>query len=318
MSHSVSSTNVSEEGWRSRTDTEISSPITDDSHSRGSFSKPASAQASQVVPENMPEGRRVGEPIPEAVDEPQQLPPPRQIRPRVELALTVFPQSILTNLLRYLDYLEFRPLCELSRIMRRAFSEGEAKEVILERYLGDVGYRRVPLPRGLILGKSVSTYNGGNPQKRTSNVPRTGSSSGSQGRFGVSSGSHVAKAEVINISLRDMDAFQAGASFSPNDYALCAKAHKSSPLDVLTLRMIRASTRAWNRILLRVRSQPAVLAEASRRSTIGPGQKIGTVRRPATPMLKPGRAPVLRVWVPTKQSWMTDEELVECEREIWR
>lgn len=80
-------------------------------------------------------------------------------------------------------------------------------------------------------------------------------------------------------------------------------------------RLARASTRAYNRVVLRLRSQSEVPRETAR-----PPFYFRSIPKAAEAVYKPGRAPMLRVWVPTVggASWMGDEEVVDCEREIWR
>ena len=123
-----------------------------------------------------------------------------------------------------------------------------------------------------------------------------------------------AKAQKAGLSftLRDLDAFYASTEYSLMDYAVVAADHKRSPLSLPVQRKVRAATRAHSKLVLRLRVQ----------STIS-GLQLSVPRwanagLQGSDLYKRGRAPVLRVWVPTAGTWMTNEELEECEREIHR
>ena len=177
-----------------------------------------------------------------------------------EDALSKYPHSILACILDYLNYQSFRPLNQVSSILRKACCEGKGKDVILERYLGGIGYR--------------TFY-------ATSSYP------------------------VVDISLGDLDAFQTGLEYSLAEYAIFATDHKRKALDMRTLRMIRGFTRAYNKLVNRMRTQPAGL------QLIRPSWSSQSA---SMSIFKSGRAAVLRVWVPCVSQWMTNDEMVECER----
>lgn len=141
------------------------------------------------------------------------------------------------------------------------------------------------------------------------------------------------RAEHIEITMRDLEAFKAGGEFTTSEFAMFARHFLEGMLPLPTHRMIKASTMAWNKIVLRVRANPhrpsphsipsATLTVNQYRSPShsrapSPRSPRGPSPSPVTAICKPGRAPLLRVWVPAKSNWMDDAEVVECEREIFR
>lgn len=213
-----------------------------------------------------------------------------QARPRFEFALVIYPDRILVNLLQHLSYQDYRSLRAVSKTMLRCI-EGDAKELVLQRFLGPVGYRTLPTAHFSSHGTHLSSHN----------VPLHRSTS------------TTVREDTVVLDLRDLDAFQIGMEYTVQEYALFAREHAKEPLGLDTLRMVRASTRAFNRIVIRIRAQH-----------VGP---LARLPRPpyafprvpnAAPVYKSGRAALLRVWVPAKKSWLADEEVVETEREVWR
>ncbi|KAK4696584.1 hypothetical protein P7C70_g8354, partial [Phenoliferia sp. Uapishka_3] len=228
--------------------------------------------------------------------------PELDLKPRFEFALTVFPTTILVSLLHSVSYRDFRALRMVSKTLRRSF-EGGAKEIVLQRYLGPVGYRsfaaiKNPQPSG---GQQSSHHSTFRTSHREASDP-------ARGHISLS----AAAPESIELGLQDVDAFRRGIRYSVRDLARYAKDHAKSALPVHMLVMIRSTTRAHNRIVLRIRSQSKSAKDPHRLpyhfSSLPSAQ----------PLLKSGRAPLLRVWVPSKSGWMDDSEMVECEREVWR
>ena len=208
-------------------------------------------------------------------------------KPRFELALTQFPKTILFRLLGFMKWSDFRPLREVSRKLRACVEQPDIKEKVLERYLGEFGYRTMP-------------SNIRNHQMPNAPAPRLWQG-GQQQTATTQNGLPV-------LTLHELDAFLIGAEFTPAEYAELAREHRKRPLDPRVARMVRASTRAWSKVVIRIRSQ----YEAGLMSTV----RRGSV---ATPVYRDGRAAVMRVWVPLKQgSWMDDDEVIQCEREMWR
>ncbi|BGP46458.1 hypothetical protein JCM10450v2_002303 [Rhodotorula kratochvilovae] len=203
----------------------------------------------------------------------------RPLKPRVEYAFAVYPDTLLKSLLRYLSYADLISFRLVSRTIRRAI-EVEGKELVLERFLGGQGYRS--LARGAKSGKAA----------------------------------YLPSESEITLDLRDLSAFRAALRLTSDEYAHLARAYTHDPARFPSsqLRLARASTRAWNRVVLRLRLQTVLSASA-----FGPPAFPDLAGAPA-PVYKSGRAASLRVWVPSRtgESWMSDAEVVECEREVWR
>ncbi|KAM0749816.1 hypothetical protein T439DRAFT_348592 [Meredithblackwellia eburnea MCA 4105] len=235
----------------------------------------------------------------------ERQPSPSKPRARFEFALTVFPTTILVGVLAHLGYGDFRRLRLVTKSLRHALENGEAREIVLQRYLGPIGYRSLP---GTGLPARAVT-------KRKRENSERGSEQGKPNGAG-----HVvvlppnAGVDVIQLDLKDLEAFRVGLRYTIRDYGSYAKQHSRQPLDINLLIRLRASTRAWNRVVLRLRHQ--TLVGLSR----DPDRPLYYFKNlpEGNPIYKSGRAPTLRVWVPTKATWMSDEEIIEVEREVWR
>lgn len=232
-------------------------------------------------------------------------PPPKLVKRNIftlfEIAVSEHPTTILVRLLRHIDHNTLRSLRKTSKFIMHEL-EVESRELVLQRFLGAYGYR------------TLATM-------RTS--PRLDGEVAHDDQRGRSlRGELVATSrvmdDIIELDLRDLDAFYLGMQYSVRDFARFARAHSSNALPVNTLCMIRASTRSWNRVVLRIRLQE-VLGPGHYAIEARPRYEFASLASSVTPIHKLGRAPTLRVWVPTiKGSWMTDEEVVESEREVWR
>ncbi|GAA5835010.1 hypothetical protein JCM9279_007172 [Rhodotorula babjevae] len=202
--------------------------------------------------------------------------------PRVELAFAHYPVPVLRSLLRHINYADVVTLQLVSRTLRHAV-EVDAKDLVLERFLGSQGYRSLSRPPAAA------------PSKAAGFLP---------------------SANDIVLDLRDLSAFRAALRVSPDEYAHLARVYTHDParFSQASLRLARATTRAWNRVVLRLRLQ-ATLPSSSFAPPAFP-----ELPPTSTPVYKTGRAPSLRVWVPTRtgESWMADGEVIECEREVWR
>lgn len=217
----------------------------------------------QGMPASSPQAR-TGFPAPSA---------PHSLKPRFEEAFTKYPFTILSNMLDHLDYESMAILTQVSSAIRTTMSRGEAKEMILERYLGpETGYRSMP-----------------DPSSSSSQAPSDGLVS-----------------KVLQLSFRDLSGWRAGRHYSLSELAILAAEHKSRGIPLDVQRMIRASTRAHNRLVIRLRQQPS-----ERQHDLKPQWREA---EPYTQLYKPGRAATLRVWIPSHSQWMTDHELLECER----
>lgn len=119
---------------------------------------------------------------------------------------------------------------------------------------------------------------------------------------------------ALPITLKDLHAYYTGLEFSPDELCDLAEKLRNEGLDLPTFRMIRASTRAYNKLLIRIRSQTDSSSENERDKrprTLHLGKRL-------LPIYAPGKPAVLKVWIPAIDDWMTREELVECERELWK
>ncbi|BGP30606.1 hypothetical protein JCM10296v2_002362 [Rhodotorula toruloides] len=202
----------------------------------------------------------------------------RILQPRFEYAFATYPPTILKSLVGHIRYADLLSLRNVSKTMRRAI-DVEGRELVLERFLGSQGYR------SLASSPAAHKY-----------------------RPDVAAG-------ILNLDVRDLIAFRAGLQLGQDDYSRLARAYTVDPVRFSTasLRLARATTRAWNRVALRLRAQSVLPAS----SLNPPAFPVSTASSTA---YKPGRTAFLRVWVPTRDggSWMTDNELVECEREVYR
>ncbi|EGF99872.1 uncharacterized protein MELLADRAFT_112328 [Melampsora larici-populina 98AG31] len=237
-------------------------------------------------------------------------------KPRFEHALLRHPR-ILQTLISRMDYLDFYTLPQISRKLRYGLNSGEPREVILERYLGAVGYRKEPSEEYMY---STQGYQTKGPSGVRTNYRQTlGStpSNSSNPLRRLRSASVISlssRLKELQISLKDLHAYYTGLEFGPEELAELADRLRSSGLDLPTFRMIRASTRSYNKLLVRIRSQSALLEEESQ----APRSTSYHLGKPLLPIYALGKPAVFKVWVPTADLWMSREELVECERELWK
>ncbi|ORY74313.1 hypothetical protein BCR35DRAFT_306782 [Leucosporidium creatinivorum] len=264
----------------------------------------------------------------EAPIEEQRPPREKRPRPRFEQALVLYPDTILKRVLGHLGYGDFCSLRITSRSLKRCV-EVDAKELVLQRFLGTMGYRsltgsgsskrlegglstRRPNGRPLHAETTLSRHATG-PRARGASEQAYSSSSTSP------SPSPPLTIEPIILTLRDLDAFLVGLEICLDQYARFAAEYSANKLHPNTLRLIRASTRAWNRVVLRLRAQ-SLLPSSALEPFVYPFLLREESRSSRLQVYKNGRAPGLRVWVPTQKgaSWMDDGEVVECEREVWR
>lgn len=112
--------------------------------------------------------------------------------------------------------------------------------------------------------------------------------------------------DEVPLTLADLDSFLIAQEFERSDYAELSRQHATKNLPKVTIRMLQSTARAWSRLAARLRSQ----------SSVKDSPRMASLK--ARSIFKPGRALLARVWVPMKDTWMSDEELVECERELLR
>ena len=247
------------------------------------------------------------------------------LAPRFEDALSDFPTTILAPILAQLDYSDFRALRAVSKTMLRSV-EGSASEIVLQRFLGPYGYRTLNPAVGsgsVVMRGAGSVVIHSTRQTEAELTARRrfgGSEAGHGSTYTSSAKSAAAKADSnarggVALTIKDLHAFQVGRKIEVMAYAKMARDEATHQLPPGFGRLARASTRAYNRVVLRLRAQCELERDPSQ-----PRYLFRGVLKAAVPVFKAGRAPMLRVWVPTAkgQSWMGDEELVECEREVWR
>ncbi|OAV97844.1 hypothetical protein, variant [Puccinia triticina 1-1 BBBD Race 1] len=116
--------------------------------------------------------------------------------------------------------------------------------------------------------------------------------------------------ELVTIGLKDLANFYAGLEFESLELIGFAKqALKPRGLDYRTAKMIRSSTRAHNKLVAYVRAVEELDPVPATYRHVG---------RWDEPVYRPGKAALFKVWVPCVDHWMSNEELAECERELWR
>lgn len=219
--------------------------------------------------------------LPAATPKPPVVPhedaPKKRPRSSMEVAFSLCSRQILGVVLPFLSYRDVVSLRQTSKALRFAL-ETDGRELILERFLGGQGYR---------------SFAPGADAKRRTFLPAD---------------------DLVTLDLRDLSVFRLAQTLTLDDYSRFSRAYIAGQISSSKLRLARATTRAWNRVVLRLRSQSVLPA-----SSFAP-PSFPDLRQVKQPVYKPPRAPQLRVWVPTYrgESWMNDQEVVECERELWR
>ncbi|GAA6010229.1 hypothetical protein JCM11491_005401 [Sporobolomyces phaffii] len=217
-------------------------------------------------------------PLNELSEKPEEPTPQPRIRSlsRIERAFSLIARPILAIVLPFKSYRDLVSLQRTSRSLKESL-EAEGRELILERFLGAQGYR------------SFASRN----DKRQTFLPTD---------------------DLVVLDLRDLAAFRAAQTLTLDDYSRYSRAYLARQLPSSKVMLARATTRAWNRVVLRLRAQAV-----SPPNSFAPSS-FPELRSVKQPVYKPPRAPQLRVWVPTTrgESWMNDQEVVECEREVFR
>lgn len=274
------------------------------------------------------------------VESPQEenLPPIiQEPSPRFEFALVIFPSTILVSLLTFLPYKDFESLMTVSKTLRSSFHSEESKELILQRYLGStVGYKSLKFSEN---GKLSGL--GGFWSSSSSDMAQSISSSSNNHSQTLSPPSTTSSALQssplslpLRLTLQDLQAFKVGQKYSLQTYAKLSAQHILNPLSIREVKRIRASTRAWSRVLLRLREQYELVHGESIASNgswreINVFKDLGIIAAGGrTPIYKAGRAIILRVWVPltsststpttesTPSNWMSDIDVENCETEM--
>ena len=204
----------------------------------------------------------------------------------------------------FLQYQTFFEWCMLSRVSKATMStiarSRPLREEILERFLHTVGYRRWAW----------------------------------------------GDADPLSLSLRDLNDYMRGVTLPTYEYARHAEAFNqqlkvpAEQRDLVlaeTIAALRAATRAYNRVVLRLRAQaerqareplpqsraPSPSAMSHGHSTMSHASSRGSPVRGSSgfrsPLFTLRRAPLLRVFVPSPEGdWLSDASILECEAELRR
>lgn len=230
-------------------------------------------------------------------------------KPKLEEAILNFPENILAGILDYMSFRSFKKLLFSSpKLYRAAYNDvnGQSKfmEVVKQRFLAPYGY--LPLPSS---SKSASS---------NKNI----------------------KKNNIHFTMRDLNTFQIGIEYSLSEYSIFASEHLRKPLKPSIIKIIRESTRSFNKLAFRLQFQSHfitslyLLPQSSTPKTHIIGEDIQEEGERIVPRLikphwvnykridqqnqvfKEGRCISLRVWIPCQSHWMTDEEIVQVEKEL--
>lgn len=224
--------------------------------------------------------------------------------------------SLLPHLLTYLTFGDWCALYAANKEVRAVFESRASREYVLEHFLGTVGYKRW----------------------------------------------NFEWAEPLALSLKDLNDYMRGVSMPTHQYAQQAEAYLQPRIpkpsipgerpkvvvpDILSLAM---TTRAYTRVVMRLRAQAESEARVFARSHVSPVLKPATQdgqvvrssssRTPSptslyshrksssvsnstggfqSPLVRLHRAPLLRVFVPSPEGeWLSDSSVVECEAELKR
>ncbi|POW21979.1 hypothetical protein PSHT_01707 [Puccinia striiformis] len=120
--------------------------------------------------------------------------------------------------------------------------------------------------------------------------------------------------ELVTISLKDLANFNAGLEFESLELIAYAKqALNPKGLDYRTAKMIRSSNRAHNKLVAYLRA-----IEELDPVPVSQHRSAAAHRHAGNVIYRSGKAALFKVWVPCADHWMSNEELAECERELWR
>lgn len=189
-----------------------------------------------------------------------------------ELIWSATTPDVIARLISHLDYADVKALRQTSQSIRFALGQLAGREVVLARFLAPIGYQ---------------TWK--------------------PARISTSSKDEVVEKDPLPLSFSDCEAFLLSFDLV-SEYKLVGAEYARAPhkMDPRYPRLARATTRAWNRVLTRLRMQPDYRS--------GSGSQDGII----SPW-KPGRAGFFRAWVPSTETggWLSDTELARCERELF-
>ncbi|KAK0531995.1 hypothetical protein OC834_002757 [Tilletia horrida] len=206
-----------------------------------------------------------------------------------ELIWTHTSVSFVQRLISLLDFNDIKSLRQTSRAYRNALNTYPCKEIILRRFLGQVGYRSWARQKAKGAGQGA---------EQPAYVP-----------------------DPIPLSFSDAEGFLLSHHLM-SEYALVSQAYLRDPqaMDPRMLTLARATTRAYNRVLSRLRAQPLFAIPPQRNGTTdSSGVALNGTSDALPSPWKPGRAALFQVWVPCASgSWLSDEELTRCEAELFK
>lgn len=195
-----------------------------------------------------------------------------------ELIWSATTPDVIARLISHLDYADVKALRQTSQSIRFALGQLAGREIVLSRFLAPIGYR---------------TWT---PAKAAPEAD-----------------ARVEDKDPMPLNFSDCEAFLLSFELLP-EYALVGAEYARAPhkMDARYPRLARATTRAYNRVLTRLRMQPDLRVAAPARSAAG---ETTTISSP----WKPGRAGFFRTWVPSTETggWLSDTELARCERELF-
>ncbi|PWN47645.1 hypothetical protein IE53DRAFT_381971 [Violaceomyces palustris] len=271
-----------------------------------------------------------------------------------ELIWTSTTPDVLARLVSHLDYADIKSLRQTSQSIRFALDQLAGREIVLNRFLSQVGYRSWQ-------------------PTRLSKDPKA----------------PLVVKDPLPLSFSDCEAFLLSQELLP-EYHLVGAEYARAPhqMDPRYPRLARATTRSYNRVLARLRAQPSfsvpaigmngvlppssvarspslglsqsqqqhqqqtafpssptLLTRSGSYFVNGQGQNHASGLSPINPQepfsppspggmanpswsvgerpiptpWKPGRAAFFRVWVPCSEAggWLSDGELSKCERELF-
>lgn len=200
------------------------------------------------------------------------------------LELHLLHPQLLRALLQYLSFYDWCILQGVSKSLRSQLNHvKELREEVLERYLSTIGYAR-----------------------------------------------WIWENEPLVIGLRDLSEYMRGLSLPTHEYARISENYLQARASAISkeeramhaeqARAMSFATRAYSRIVVRLRAQAeAVMAHGGAISKVPGGIPTGQGRMVfASPIYQPKRAPLLRVFVPSPEEWLSDGSVVECESELNR
>ncbi|SPO21943.1 uncharacterized protein UTRI_01930_B [Ustilago trichophora] len=187
-----------------------------------------------------------------------------------ELIWSATTPDVIARLISHLDYADVKALRQTSQSIRFALGQLAGREIVLNQFLAPIGYEAWK-PNTILDGKAVEK-------------------------------------DPLPLSFSDCEAFLLSFDLLP-EYALVGAEYARAPhkMDPRYPRLARATTRAYNRVLTRLRMQPHL--------HIPSGSSSQGISSP----WKPGRAGFFRAWVPSTEAggWLSDTELARCERELF-